>query len=590
VNIPQQLPQRQLNAPIRIDELCAYPNRELAKFISERHLKSMLPEAKRPELLTRLHSELHRGADSLFKQVWREGFFWPSLRRECQQRVAHCRSCIAYNVAREGFHPMQSLQADAPFDHIAVDSLGPLTLTSRGNIYILVLVDVRSRFLVTRPLPDLSMATMARALYEIFTVFGPPKIMQSDNGSEYINRLVEELCQQAGVDKRRVAPFNPRANGLAEAFVKIVKTALKKTLGGDIADWDEALPGITFAINKHEGQSSKTAPFTMFFGRKANAWADYALAQIMGPDIAQLETELDKLPDYDNAMAVQQRKQQRSIIEAAALDKVSDATRARQQHANSIADAKRKSIARVYPKGAVVFVINQDISSKLDPLFVGPFSIDSRVGKSHAYKLLDQDGEPLERAVPISQLKWVSDKDVALLDNDGKPVEAMQERGVVSRILEVKRDNKGQNLFLVEWKHSSERNQWLPASAFDDPSFLLDWFRKNKPGKARRKTRADEREERKAERARVQASKQLADVQRSDFAGRKINVPANWFGTEWAKQTYGDKHREVYFSGVVLKRSPKKGKWLFVVPKGNTPLDQLESFGITANAILHYSA
>jgi transposase InsO family protein len=584
------LPQRQLNAPIRIDELCAYPNRELAKFISERHLKTLLPEPKRSELLTRLHSQLHRGADSLFKQVWREGFFWPSLRRDCQNRVALCRSCIAYNVAREGFHPLQSLQANSPFDHIAVDSLGPLTLTNKGNVYILILVDVRSRFLVTRPLPDLSMATMARALYEIFAIFGPPKIMQSDNGSEYINRLVEELCQQAGVDKRRVAPFNPRANGLAEAFVKIVKQAIKKTLGGDVDSWDEALPGLTFAINKHEGQRSKTAPFTMFFGRRANAWTDYSLAQIMGPNIVRLEQELKELPDYEDEVALQQQKQQRSVLEAAALDKVSEATRARQQRANSLADAKRKSVARVYPKGAVVFMINQDIKSKLDPLFVGPFSVESRVGKSHAYKLLDQDGEPLERAVPISHLKWVADKDVALLDNDGKPVEAMQERGVLNRILEVKRDSKGQNLFLVEWKHSSERNQWLPASAFDDPSFLLDWFRRTKPGKARSKTKADEREERKAERARAQKSKTLAEVRRSDFTGRKLSIPAIWFGTEWAKQTYGDKHREVYFPAVVLKPAAKKGKWLFVVPKGTAPLDQLETFSITANAVLHYAA
>jgi transposase InsO family protein len=581
-----QLPQRQLSKPIRIDELSAYPNRELAKFISERHMKVLPPEDQRAELLTRNHATLHRGAEALFRQVWRDGFFWPSLRKDCRERVAFCRSCIAYNISREGFHPMQSPQADAPFDHIAVDSLGPLTETTQGNVYVLILVDVRSRFLVTRPLPDLSMATMARTLYEIFTTFGPPKILQSDNGTEYVNRLVEELCQQANVDKRAVAPFNPRANGLAEAFVKIVKQAMKKTLGGDILDWDRALPGLTYAINTHDGQRSKTAPFTMFFGRRANAWADYTLAEVLGPDIEKLEQELNALPDYENVVAIQDLKRQQELVAAAALNEVNEATKARQQQALALTEAKRKTVARSYPKGATVFIINQDVVSKLDPLFVGPYTVEGLAGKSRAYRLRDPEGELLDRPVPISQLKWVSDKEVALLDNDGRPVEAMQERGILNRILDMKKDAKGQNLFLVEWKHSSERNQWLPASAFDDPSFLLDWFRRQKPGTKKRKTRADALEERKAKKAR--SVQQREGVRRTDLSGRKLSIPAVWFGTPWAKETYGEKFRDVSFPAVVLKKANTKDKWLFVVPKGNLPLDQLETFAITSNAVLHY--
>ena len=67
------------------------------------------------------------------------------------------------------------------------------------------MVDVRSRFLVTRPIPDTKMATVARVIYEVFNQFGPPKILQSDNGPEYINRLVKKLCEGANIDHHTVA-------------------------------------------------------------------------------------------------------------------------------------------------------------------------------------------------------------------------------------------------------------------------------------------------------------------------------------------------------------------------------------------------
>ena len=82
------------------------------------------------------------------------------------------------------------------------------------------------------------MATVARVIYEVFTQFGPPKILQSDNGPEYINRLVKKLCVGANIDHRTVAEYNPRANGLAERFVRAVKEALKKKLAGEFNDWD----------------------------------------------------------------------------------------------------------------------------------------------------------------------------------------------------------------------------------------------------------------------------------------------------------------------------------------------------------------
>jgi hypothetical protein len=65
---------------------------------------------------------------------------------------------------------------------------------------------------------DMDQLGNAAKFYMIFCAFGPPKIMQSDNGTEFVNQLVEALLKAANVD-RLVAPWNPRANGLAERTV-----------------------------------------------------------------------------------------------------------------------------------------------------------------------------------------------------------------------------------------------------------------------------------------------------------------------------------------------------------------------------------
>lgn len=40
-----------------------------------------------------------------------------------------------------------------------------------------------------------------------------PKILQTDNGTEFVNNNLKEWCHKNKVDFRHGAPFNPRAQG-----------------------------------------------------------------------------------------------------------------------------------------------------------------------------------------------------------------------------------------------------------------------------------------------------------------------------------------------------------------------------------------
>ena len=57
-----------------------------------------------------------------------------------------CLPCQRHNIAKRGYHPLSPIAASQPFDHVAMDLAGPFPTSARGNHYLLVLIDIHSRF------------------------------------------------------------------------------------------------------------------------------------------------------------------------------------------------------------------------------------------------------------------------------------------------------------------------------------------------------------------------------------------------------------------------------------------------------------
>ncbi|CAI6372620.1 unnamed protein product [Macrosiphum euphorbiae] len=64
-----------------------------------------------------------------------------------------------------------------------------------GNYkFILVYQDHLTKFVSLRPLTHKRAEEVAYVLLDIFTTFGAPAILQSDNGREFVNKIINELC------------------------------------------------------------------------------------------------------------------------------------------------------------------------------------------------------------------------------------------------------------------------------------------------------------------------------------------------------------------------------------------------------------
>jgi hypothetical protein len=60
--------------------------------------------------------------------------------------------------------------------------------------FIMVYQDHLTKFFILRPLKFKRVEKVTYCLLDIFTLFGAPNILQSDNGREFVNAVITNLC------------------------------------------------------------------------------------------------------------------------------------------------------------------------------------------------------------------------------------------------------------------------------------------------------------------------------------------------------------------------------------------------------------
>ena len=76
---------------------------------------------------------------------------------------------------------------------------------------------------------DIQPATVAKFLFEnVVTRVACQKILISNQGTHFVNQLIEELTEEFQIHQRNTTPYHPQANGVVKAFNKIIDNVLMK--------------------------------------------------------------------------------------------------------------------------------------------------------------------------------------------------------------------------------------------------------------------------------------------------------------------------------------------------------------------------
>ena len=107
-------------------------------------------------------------------------------------------------------------------------------------------------------------------LNHICCVFGPSKKILTDNGTEFKNKMWEDVYKLLRMQHRVTPIYSPQCNGRIEGFHRFLKATVGKQIQKGL-EWDDLVWKATSAYNFFPTESSGISPFFLTFGREAAA-------------------------------------------------------------------------------------------------------------------------------------------------------------------------------------------------------------------------------------------------------------------------------------------------------------------------------
>ena len=240
-----------------------------------KHLQLVVPRSWIGSVLQQLHSSPSGGHLGMFKTLEkvRSRFYWPGQRHDIEDWCRACELCAARkSPPRRNRAPMQQVLAGGPFQRVAMDILGPLPLTDRGNKYILVLGDYFTKWVESYPIPNMEAKTIANVFVSHFVSrFGAPDVLHTDQGRNFES---EEVCLLLGVQKTRTTPYHPQSDGLVERFNRTLLDLHSIASREDEQNWDLCIPAVMLAYRTSVQESTGCTPYFLLFGCEARLPVD----------------------------------------------------------------------------------------------------------------------------------------------------------------------------------------------------------------------------------------------------------------------------------------------------------------------------
>ena len=169
---------------------------------------------------------------------------------------------------------------------ICMDEVGPISLvTSRGNHFILTCIDMLTGFTIAVPIKDKMADTVCDAYRaHIYCIFSISARILTDNGMEFKNKQMDELCKQLNVKRVYSPVYMPEANRRLEAWHRFFKAFVAKHIHGNAAEWDEVVSLTGAAYNFFPCQASGESLFVLMFSRDPIT----SFAKLLEPGIGEI--------------------------------------------------------------------------------------------------------------------------------------------------------------------------------------------------------------------------------------------------------------------------------------------------------------
>ncbi|XP_074346802.1 uncharacterized protein LOC141685606 [Apium graveolens] len=172
-----------------------------------------------PKESTRRHLWQSLGGSSLAQKILRQGYFWPTIKKDAFEFSRACDKYQRYaNYYNSPMAPLKSLMSPWPLAMWGIDLIGEL-----------------------------------------------PKA----KGSQFNSKEMREFCEQLGIQKSFSVVCHLQSNGQTEAVNKIIKHTLKTKLEEKKGTWPKELTQVLWSYNMTPRTTTGETPFSLVYGCEA---------------------------------------------------------------------------------------------------------------------------------------------------------------------------------------------------------------------------------------------------------------------------------------------------------------------------------
>ncbi|XP_035228920.1 uncharacterized protein LOC118201016 [Stegodyphus dumicola] len=345
----------------------------------------VLPKSRRKDVLKLAHESVfgaHMGIKKTKERI-RYNFYWPNMNNDITEYCLSCEPCQLRSTEKitDRIPITPVLRPYLPFEVVNIDIIGPIEPPSaRKHKYVLCLMDQHSRWPEAIPLRSLTAKATCDALLEIFTRTGIPKIIASDQGTNFISQLTQEFMKRLGCHPRFSVPGYPASNGLVERYNRVLKNALHHIIRMDPSNWDKYLPYLLFAYREVPNSTTGVSPFKLMYGREIRGPLSVLKSSWSGEIPIPLNMK-QSVVDYLQEMKIN--------LERAADQASLIASEKQAAYSNYF---NRRAIPKEFKVGDKVYLLIPDSSNKLYARWTGPGKI-IKYCPPHSYKVKLSDGK-----------------------------------------------------------------------------------------------------------------------------------------------------------------------------------------------------
>ena len=231
----------------------------------------VVPRIYRPEILNLAHETPmsgHLGVNKTYHKILNH-FYWPGLKSDVSQHCKSCHTCQMVGKPNQTI-PKAHLQPipafDEPFSRIIIDCVGPLPKTKSGCQYLLTIMCASTRYPEAIPLRNIKTKTIVKALVKFFSFVGLPRSVQSDQGSNFMSGIFQQVMYELGIKQYKSSAYHPESQGALERFHQTLKNMIRSYCFDTEKDWDEGIHLLLFAVRESVQESLGFSPFELVFG------------------------------------------------------------------------------------------------------------------------------------------------------------------------------------------------------------------------------------------------------------------------------------------------------------------------------------